>query len=332
MPQPSVPVMRRLLEMNFTLYYGKFALDGDRLCMRFDSELKSAPPSKLYYGLKELATRADKQDDLLVLDFSSLQKTDHEHITELSAQEKEVKYGHLVKWITDTIELCNSLDPGKFSGGMSYVILSLIFRIDYLICPEARLLSEFEKIIAIYYKNDERQVMDKNRDMLAGLQKILEKPKEEILQDLFRSKYTFSIVAPQTYKAVIDSIQSSLQNMPWYRDNNYPHIANQVIEYGLSFCQYSYSLPRVVTELFHLYMMINYSSYFTALGFTEDLYDDEADRFQSRAIITRVENILDKWKEKYPALQFRSAALRFDTLVNFNHSFALELSNLNIEG
>ena len=48
MPQPSVPVMRRLLEMNFSLYYSRYALDGDRLCMRFDSDaitaLKSFPP------------------------------------------------------------------------------------------------------------------------------------------------------------------------------------------------------------------------------------------------------------------------------------------------
>src|SRR5688572_18208332 len=28
MPQPSVPVMRRLLEMNFNLYYSRFALDN----------------------------------------------------------------------------------------------------------------------------------------------------------------------------------------------------------------------------------------------------------------------------------------------------------------
>ena len=27
MPQPSVPVMRRLLEMNFNLYYSRFALE-----------------------------------------------------------------------------------------------------------------------------------------------------------------------------------------------------------------------------------------------------------------------------------------------------------------
>ena len=47
MPQPSVPVMRRLLEMNFTLYYSRFALDNDRVCMLFDTRLDAANPSPL---------------------------------------------------------------------------------------------------------------------------------------------------------------------------------------------------------------------------------------------------------------------------------------------
>src|SRR5690242_13700353 len=90
MPQPSVPVMRRLLEMNFTLYYSRFALDDDRLCMRFDSDIETSSPSKLYYGLKEVATKADKQDDLLVQDFSVLQTADSEHVAEVPATEKEI--------------------------------------------------------------------------------------------------------------------------------------------------------------------------------------------------------------------------------------------------
>src|SRR5215213_3424039 len=36
MPEPSVPVMRRLLEMNFTLYYTRYALEGEKLSMLFD--------------------------------------------------------------------------------------------------------------------------------------------------------------------------------------------------------------------------------------------------------------------------------------------------------
>ena len=88
MPQPSVPVMRRLLEMNFTLYYSRFALDNERLCMRFESDLETANPSKLYYGLKELATRGDKQDDLLVQDFGVLQMADNEHVADIPVPKK----------------------------------------------------------------------------------------------------------------------------------------------------------------------------------------------------------------------------------------------------
>src|SRR6188474_1062753 len=83
MPQPSVPVMRRLLEMNFNLYYSRYALDNERLCMNFDSDIETASPSKLYYGLKELSTKADKQDDLLVQDFTILETTDIEHVATL---------------------------------------------------------------------------------------------------------------------------------------------------------------------------------------------------------------------------------------------------------
>src|SRR5258706_1834653 len=133
MPQPSVPVMRRLLEMNFNLYYSRFALDNDRLCMRFDSNIGGATPSKLYYGLKELSTKGDKQDDLLVQDFAALQITDTEHITAMPVTEKEIKYEFLQRWLKETLDNVASLDPDKFSGGISYMLLSLIFRIDYLL-------------------------------------------------------------------------------------------------------------------------------------------------------------------------------------------------------
>jgi hypothetical protein len=104
MPQASVPVMRRLLEMNFNLYYSRYALDNDRLCMRFDSDIKAANPNKLYYGLKELAIKADKLDDLLVQEFAALQTVDTEHIIAIPEKEKEVKYNFMMSWIKEALE------------------------------------------------------------------------------------------------------------------------------------------------------------------------------------------------------------------------------------
>jgi hypothetical protein len=331
MPQPSVPVMRRLLEMNLNLYYSRFALDTDRLCMRFDSDIGAATPSKLYYGLKELSTKADKQDDLLVQDFTILEKADIEHVAEIPIAEKEIKYEYLQKWIQQTMDAIASVDADKFSGGISYLLLSLLYRIDYLVSPEGKLLNELEKIAGIYFKKDERPAVEKNRDMIEEFKKIQAKPKEEIFSYLFRSKYTFAIVAPQAYKAVSDSIHAANQSMTWYRDNNYHFFASQISEYGISYCQYSYSLPRITTDFFHLLMMVNYADYFKALGFNETYVDSTRNTINQEAIITRIKEIQEKWKSKYPNADFKTQNLRFDNLVNFSQTFTTEIEFLNME-
>ncbi len=330
MPQPSVPVMRRLLEMNFNLYYSRFALDNDRLCMGFDSDMENASPSKLYYGLKELATKADKQDDLLVQDFANLETTDTEHIGNVTDQEKEVKYAWMVRWISQTLDTIAGVDADKFSGGIAYMLLALIYRLDYLLAPEGKLLNDLERIGGIYFKKDERPVIEKNRDMVEEFKKLKDRPKEEIFRYLFRSKYTFSIVAPQQYKAIADSIHGANQNMIWYRDNNYPFIATQVSEYGISYCQYSYSLPRAITEFFQLFMMINYSDFFAELGF-ERYYDPANNKFDQDMIADRIRAIQTAWKEKFPLMDFKIQNLKYDNLAMFDFTFTNELEVLNTE-
>ncbi|MGH2566386.1 MAG: hypothetical protein ACRDE5_17845, partial [Ginsengibacter sp.] len=149
---------------------------------------------------------------------------------------------------------------------------------------------------------------------------------------LYRSRYTFSIVAPQVHKSVSDVIHGANQNMAWYRDNNYPVISNQIMEYGISHCQYSFSLPRAITDLFHLFMTINYSDYFEALGFKEKLHDPANNKFAQQTIIERIKQIQDKWKEKYPNMYFKTDNLSFTDLISFNLSFTNEIEFLNMEG
>ena len=331
MPEASVPVMRRLLEMNFNLYYSRYTLHSDKIMMRFDSSLDSATPNKLYYGLKELATKADKQDDLLLNEFKTLKQVDTEHVSPLPENEKAVKMRFLREWITSTLEYIDTLDPEKFSGAISYLLLTLVFRIDYLISPEGKILSELEKIASTYYGKDDKSSSERNPAMIAGFKDILEKTDEEISEQLFRSKYTFAIVVPHNLKLVSDALETALQNMTWYRDNNYPDVANKVMEYGFAFCQYSYSLPKPLTDLFRLFMQINHADYFLALGFKNNYYKEEENEFEEDDIVDRIESIINNWKLKYPGLNFRTKKLKFDTMVNFNQSFLEETVALNFD-
>src|SRR5438270_3356232 len=287
MPQPSVPVMRRLLEMNFNLYYTRYALNGEKLSMLFDSDIATANPSKLYYGLKELATKADKQDDLLVQDFTTLLPTDVAHVTAIPEEEKGVRLKYFKKWIQETVNLINGVDTDKFSGGIAYLLLALAYRIDYLIQPEGKLLYELEKIVEIYFRKDDRIVTEKNQEMMECYQRMMAKEKEEFYPYIFRSKYTFSIVTPQNYKTIADAIYNANQNVAWYKENKLPEIAAQISEYGLSYCQYSYSLPRPLSELFHLLMQVNYGDYFKEMGYRELYYNKATNEYEKEGIIAR---------------------------------------------
>jgi len=320
-----------LLEMNFNLYYSRYALNGETLCMRFDSDIETANPNKLYYGLKELSTRGDKQDDLLVQDFAALQTTDTEHIIEIPKGEKEIKFQWFQKWITETLSYVKTLDADKFSGGIAYLLLALVYRLDYLIVPEGKVLHDLEKIVELYFKKDERQTIEKNRDMVDAFQKMNSLTHDEVFASLYRSKHTFAIVSPQNYKTIADSIYNANQNINWYRDNNYPLIAAQIAEYGIAYCQYSYSLPRPITELYHLFMMVNYGEYFKALGFNADYYDANSKQFNADRIGDRIRQIIEKWKEKYPNLKLKIENIKYDSILNFNVSFTTEIEFLNLD-
>lgn len=327
----SVPLMRRLLEMNFNLYYTRYALHNGAITMVFDTQVQNASPNKLYYGLKELATKADKQDDLLVSEFSALTPADTDHIIPMPEGEKEVRYRFLGKWVSDTLATIEALDPEKFSGAISYLLLTLVFRIDYLIAPQGKLLSELEKIASAYYTKEDRSSPDRNPAMIESFKKIAAKSRDDVFSQLFRARYTFAIVPPHNLKSVGEAIETSLQNMAWYRDNNHPALANKVMEYGLSYCQYSYSLPRPLADLFRLFMQVNYDDYFHALGFSTRYYIEERNVFDEEAITERIQAIVGYWSQKYPALTFRDKRLRFDTLLNFNQSFLQEAARLNFE-
>ena len=331
MPTPSVPVMRRLLEMNFTLYYSRYAINEDKIYMLFESDIITANPSKLYYGLKELATKADKQDDLLVQDFTSLQPLDTAHVIEIPEAEKEIKFRYFKKWIQESLDLINSVDQDKYSGGIAYLLLALAYRIDYLIVPEGKLLLALEKIVEIYFRKDDRLVTEKNQEMMECFSKLLEKKKEDFFPYLFRSKFCFSIVTPQNFKTIADAIYNANQNISWYKENKLFDIAAQISEYGISYCQYSYSLPKPVTELFHLFMRINYGDYFTELGFRESFFNRETKEYNKEAIFQKIEEIERKWKDKYPELKFRTDKLKFENPFSFNQSYTSEIESLNLE-
>ncbi len=108
-------------------------------------------------------------------------------------------------------------------------------------------------------------------------------------------------------------------------------IAAQISEYGFAYCQYSYSLPKPITQLFQLFMMINYPDYFKELGFKTTYYNKEVNEFNKEAIVQTIEKIQAAWQKKYPEFKLKIDKLKFDNRMAFNQSFTNEVEFLNLE-
>jgi hypothetical protein len=78
-------------------------------------------------------------------------------------------------------------------------------------------------------------------------------------------------------------------------------------------------------------MQINYSEYFSALGHKKVYYNPANNYFDNEAIVDRIRSIQEKWRDKYPNMDYKVQNLRFDNVVNFNQTFTTELEFLNME-
>jgi hypothetical protein len=178
----SVAFMRRLMEMNYTLFYSRYAMKDTRIVIKSDSTVPAAPPRKLYYAWKELATRADKQDDLLTDDFAMLKSIGNVHVELLAEAEKEVKYNFYRKWVEGTLKRISELNEDAFSGGISYLLLNTVYKIDYLIAPEGTMMNELEKMSWQYFAKDNKPFTEKNRVMKEALKKLLDLEKGMVVR------------------------------------------------------------------------------------------------------------------------------------------------------
>jgi hypothetical protein len=325
----SIPFMRRLLETNYTLYYSRFAIKNDKIIVKFDSDVYDCSPNKLYFALKELATKADKQDDLLIDEFSVLHNVDDSIIEQLPAELKEVKFKYLQKWISDTLKRISELNENRFDGGISYMVLSLMYKIDYLLVPEGKLTIDIETMSGIYWANDDKKLVEKNFAIKEELKKMLEKPKEYVLKSFYNVKATFGIVNPVAFTSVTGVINDNMGNVKWYVENNYEDIALSILEYITAYCFFMYGMPKPVRELLNLVMIVLNPDFSKEFGVKDEYFSLADNKFNEELVKSKITEIFENGKQQFPELKFDATKLEFTNRVLFISSVYKEMLNLN---
>ncbi|MGB9695676.1 MAG: hypothetical protein ACP5P3_05910 [Ignavibacteria bacterium] len=330
--QSNVSLLRKLLEQNYYLMYSKTLLRDNEIIVRFDSNTIDCPPEKLYLGLIELSVKADSMDDIILDQFAGyLIPVDEEIKIPLPDDIKKIKYEYFVKWIQETLNKISSFDESMDPLITSYLLLTLTYRIDYLLHPEGVLSSELDKVNYTYFL-DETKTIDEKIDYVTDLyRKLLSKNETEISKHFYYLNNSFSLLQPVSHQVIQEVIAENQRHIKWLEDNALEEYKTLIYEYISGYCLFNFKLPKPIVKLLHIGFIVLYPEYFNALGIGEKLYSKENNNFNVSLIKEKISGIIAESKELYQELEFNTDELNFETLERFFQTFYELISKMNLK-
>lgn len=329
----SIGFLRRMMELNFSLKYSRFALDDDNnLTLIFDSYLLDGSPYKMYYALKEMAVSADKQDDLLIGEFEKLHPINTGHLEPIPEEQKDIKVAFIrrrIKQVFDEID-SSKLKSEQYAGGVGYLLLDLAYRIDYLVRPEGHLTEALERIHRIYFTHDKKSSAEKNRAVKKEFENILARSDEALKSEMYVVSSSFGITSPSSHEQLVAFIDSELKNMDWYVENRHHEMALAFPGYVAGYGLFNYAFQPPTKELLHLYYRITEPDYFKALGYTSIYYYPESGKLDKRALAKTLEAWREKHKVKFPKLKPDIKSLQVESMTVFTKSFFKMIRGLDM--
>ncbi|MEY4927282.1 MAG: hypothetical protein RI894_1718 [Bacteroidota bacterium] len=341
----SVGFMRRLLDRNATLLYSSFSLDDNNdIVIRFTSLTSDCSPQKLYQALKELAIAADKEDDILIRDFSLLQALNNEHIKPLQSKQIALKYAFLNDNNKKVLAAAAALDPKRYAGGAAFLMLDWAYKIDYLIAPEGFTMDICDKVHHHYFNNSGFNNSGLNSSGGISLNERTSLMQRELLQlnqlslqkleaELYTTISTFGISKAADLTEIIPLIDIQLPAIQHFMLLRKHDVAEAIIGYVIGFCFFSYAVPKPVRRLFQLWYIVCESQYFKDLGLHYDFYDSTAKMFSTKnkvEILAEIDFLQAKYAASHPHFQFNKTALNFADLASFGYSLLAEIRNLRL--
>jgi hypothetical protein len=320
----NIGLMRKLLESNYELSYSRYALNKeDIITMIFDSSALDLTPYKFYFALKELAINADKQDDLLVKEFSKLKAVQHAKVIPIDQKIQKVKYQFLKSKIDGLLTFLDEtkLNLDHFQAGLGYILVDIVYRLDYLLVPHGYVMDSLEKIHNRIFTTGTNGTESKNQFAIRALKKIGGISEDMLFEELYDVIYTFGVVKPVNHDVIKTLIEGEANNLAWYQKQGRSEFVMAICGYIVGFSMFSYAPPLPVRDFFHLYYAIVENKFFNDLGYPHKFVKGKDTKPIKKAIIEAIGAIEERHKENFPKLKPEVSFLNFDDLPTFAMSF-----------
>lgn len=326
----NVALKRYILERNYQLTYTNYSSDNEYIKMKLYQDNITMTPQKIFFPLRELALNSDFDKEYTRNEFPDIALDDISHIKPLDEKELRIKYDSLQEWIDD-IETKIMTFPSNDNAGMqAFSYLYLFFKIDYLIVPKYEIYQKMSKKIQEYFSDDNSNIETKNEELKEYVDTLKSMDFEEFKGNFYDAKYTFNPSDRTSQEEINLFIKESLAKIRWYKNNRYNQIIPIIYKYIALYILYNYGLHPVTKALLHTLVEIQHQDFFEQLEYSS-LYKEDSNSFSKRAIISKIENIIAPYKERFKLLEPFGNKLNYSTLNEFSNSFYLQLQNLNFE-
>lgn len=326
----NVALKRLILERNYQLTYAYYFSNDIYIKLKLYLDNITMTPHKVFFPLREIALNADFDKEYIKSEFLDLPIEDIDHLKSVDENELKLKYDFLHKWIDEINAKIATLPSNDNAAMQSFILLYLIFKIDYLIVPKYSIFQKSSKKIQEYFNNESLSVESKNEEIREYINELGEISFEEFKTNFYDAKYTFNPSDRSSHEEVEIFITESLAKIRWYKNNRYNQVIPTMYKYIALYLLYNYGLHPVTKALLHTLVEIQNPDFFEALGYTA-LYNTEDSTFSKKSIVSKIEDIILPYQSRYKILKPFGDKLNFTSLNEFSNSFYLQLKNLDFE-
>jgi hypothetical protein len=326
----NVALKRLILERNYQLTYAYYFSDKEYIKLKLFLDNITMTPQKVFFPLRELALNADFDKEHIRSEFLDIPIEDIAHLKIMDEDELRFKYDFMRRWIDEVNAKIATLPSNDNAAMQSFILLYLMFKIDYLLVPKYSMFQKSSKKILEYFSDEDLTVESKNEEIREYINELSEMSFDLFKTNFYDAKYTFNPSDKSAHEDIEIFITESLAKIRWYKNNRYNQVIPTMYKYIALYLLYNYGLHPVTKALLHTLVEIQNTDFFKALGY-KTLYDEQNSSFSKRAVISKIENIISPHQSRYKMLKPFGDKLNFTSLNEFSNSFYLQLKNLNFE-
>lgn len=326
----TVALKRLLLERNYQFTYCGYFSDEEHIKLKLSLDNITMTPQKAFYPLREISLNADFDKEYTKSEFPDIALEDIAHIRTPDTEEIRMKHEHMHGWIDTANEKIIMLPSNDNEAMQSFVLLCLIFKIDYLLMPKYSIFQKSSKKVQEYFSDENLTVESKNEEIREYISELEKMDFEEFGKNFYEAKYTFEPSDKSSHEEIELFINESMAKVRWYKNNRYFQIIPTMYEYIALYLLYNYTLHPLTRSLLHIVVEVYNPDFFTSLGY-DVLYDIQSSTLNKRAITSKIENAISEHHKKFKMLKPFGEKLNYTSLNEFSNSFYLQLKNLNFE-